>query len=114
MFWACFTYDFKGPCHIYYPETDEQKAKNEEKMECLNEEEIMEEARAAFKEQEKEKERKWDEKGQKWPKNRATWEIYEYWKNNQFKKSKSKGGVDNLRYTYEVLEPYLFPFWRGQ
>lgn len=23
MFWGCFTYDFKGPCHIYYPETVE-------------------------------------------------------------------------------------------
>ena len=24
MFWGCFTYDHKGPCHIYYPETLEQ------------------------------------------------------------------------------------------
>lgn len=29
MFWACFTCDYKGPCHIYYPETPKQKAKNE-------------------------------------------------------------------------------------
>jgi hypothetical protein len=21
MFWGCFTYDYKGPCYIYYPET---------------------------------------------------------------------------------------------
>ena len=27
MFWACFTYDHKGPCHIYYLETLEQIAK---------------------------------------------------------------------------------------
>jgi hypothetical protein len=33
MFWACFTYDHKGPCHIYYPETPEQMAENEERME---------------------------------------------------------------------------------
>lgn len=25
MFWGCFTYDCKGPCHIYYKETEEQK-----------------------------------------------------------------------------------------
>jgi hypothetical protein len=25
MFWGYFTYDFKGPYHIYYLETDEQK-----------------------------------------------------------------------------------------
>lgn len=55
MFWACFTYDHKGPCHIYYPETEEQKAKNEE---------IGDEAREAFKAQERKKEKKWDEKGQ--------------------------------------------------
>jgi hypothetical protein len=41
-------------------------------MERLNEEEIIAEAREAFKAQEREKERKWDEKGQKWPKNRAS------------------------------------------
>jgi hypothetical protein len=29
MFWACFIYDYKGPCHIYYPETPEQKTHNE-------------------------------------------------------------------------------------
>jgi hypothetical protein len=44
MFWAYFTYDFKGPCHIYYPETNKQKAKNEEIMERLNEDEVIEEA----------------------------------------------------------------------
>ena len=58
MFWACFTYDHKGPCHIYYPETDEQKAVNEERIERLSEEEIIAEAREAFKAQEREKERK--------------------------------------------------------
>jgi hypothetical protein len=26
MFWGCLIYDYKGPCHIYYPETEEQKA----------------------------------------------------------------------------------------
>jgi hypothetical protein len=76
MFWSCFTYDHKGPCHIYYPETPEQKAKNREEIDRLNEQEIMAECRAAFDEQEREKERRWDEKRQKWPKNRALWEVY--------------------------------------
>jgi hypothetical protein len=52
MFWGCFTYDYKGPCYIYYPETDEQKAANEAEMERLNTEEIKAECRATFKEQE--------------------------------------------------------------
>jgi len=57
MFWGCFTYDSKGPCHIYYPETSEQKANNEEMIETLNEEEVMAECRQAFEEQEREKEK---------------------------------------------------------
>jgi hypothetical protein len=72
MFWGCFTYDFKGPCHIYYPETESQKADNADLVEQLNINEIEAECRKAFDEQEREKERKWDEKGQKWPKNRAS------------------------------------------
>jgi hypothetical protein len=110
MFWACFTYDFKGPCHIYYKETEEQKEEFAENVDKLNEEEIEEEARAAFDAQEREKERIWDKKGKKWPNNRASWEVY--WKNNQFKKGRSRGGVDNIRYTYEVIEPLLIPFFK--
>lgn len=70
----------------------------------------MEEARAAFDKQEREKEKKWDEKGQKWPTPRASWEVY--WKNNQFKKGKSRGGVNNIWYTYKVIKPHLIPFWQ--
>jgi hypothetical protein len=109
MFWGCFTYDFKGPCHIYYLETEEQKEANQKEIERINKEEIEAECRTAFDKQEREKERKWNEKGQKWPTKRASWDIY--WKNNQFKKGKSRGGVDNIRYWAEVLEPYLIPFW---
>jgi hypothetical protein len=72
MFWACFTYDFKELCYIYYPETEEQKVQNEEKIIELNKEEIIAECYKAFDIQEREKERNWDKKGQKWPKNRAS------------------------------------------
>jgi hypothetical protein len=110
MFWGCFTYDCKGLCHIYHKETEEQKEANEAEMDRINEEEVEVECRAAFDAQEREKERKWDERGQKWPKKRASWEVY--WKNHMMKKGLSRGGVDNLRYTYEVLEPLLIPFWK--
>ena len=49
MFWACFTYNHKGPCYIYYPKTKEQKAKNEERIKQLNNEEIKDKAHKAFK-----------------------------------------------------------------
>jgi hypothetical protein len=61
-----------------------------------------------FDTQEREKERAWDNKGQRWLGKRASWEVY--WKNNQFKKGKSRGGVDSIRYTDEVIGPFLIPF----
>lgn len=70
----------------------------------------MEEARVEFNMQEREKERVWDEKGQRQPTKRASQEVYQ--KNNQYKKGKLRGGVDNIRYMYEVIEPYLIPFWK--
>jgi hypothetical protein len=65
MFWACFTYNYKGPCYIYYPETPEQKEKYKRLIEQLNKEEIEAECCEAFEKQEYKKERIWTEKGQK-------------------------------------------------
>ena len=48
-------YDYKGPCHIYYPKTPEQKEKNEKLIEQLNKEEIKAECREAFEKQERKK-----------------------------------------------------------
>jgi hypothetical protein len=58
MFWKCFTYNYKGPCHIYYPETAEQKKANKEKIDNLNDKEIKEECQEAFNQQERAKEAK--------------------------------------------------------
>ena len=38
MFWGCFTYDKKGPCYIWKPETTKEKTEAEEKIKELNEE----------------------------------------------------------------------------
>jgi hypothetical protein len=38
MFWGCFSYDKKGPCHIYMPETAQDKRLTEKKIEKLNQE----------------------------------------------------------------------------
>ena len=69
----------------------------------------MVECQADFEAQERDKERQQDTNGQKQPKKRASWEVY--WKNNQFKKTVKRGGVDNIRYTYEVIEPLLILFY---
>ncbi len=36
MFWGCFTYDRKGPCHIWEPETAQEKKAAEEELTLLN------------------------------------------------------------------------------
>jgi hypothetical protein len=95
MFWSRFTYDSKGPCHIYFSETEDQKIDYMQTVQKLNEEENKEECRISFDRQEREKERIWIENRKRWPTRRASSEVY--WKNNQIKRSeKSRGGVDNM------------------
>ena len=109
MFWGCFSYDYKGPCHIYYKETEEQKIFYEEKMQQNNDEEIEAEMRAEFDRIQAEKEEEWRLKGKKKPGKPASWEVF--WKNHKQKRNgKYKGGIDNMRYTYECIIPLLIPF----
>lgn len=37
MFWGCFTYDKKGPCHIYKPETTKDRQMAQKEIDELNE-----------------------------------------------------------------------------
>jgi hypothetical protein len=67
MFWGCFSYDYKGPCHIYYKEIAEQKLIYEEQMEKNNDKEIETEARAEFDRIQAKKEEEWRLKGRKKP-----------------------------------------------
>jgi hypothetical protein len=48
MFWRCFTYDFKGPCHVYLKETEEQREEYKERIEKLNDKEIIKECCIKF------------------------------------------------------------------
>jgi hypothetical protein len=36
MFWGCFSYDWKGPMHIWRAETAAEKKKAKEEIDCLN------------------------------------------------------------------------------
>jgi len=35
-----------------------------------------------------------------------------YWKKNKYKKGASKKEVNNIRYTYKIIEPHLIPFYK--
>jgi len=38
MFWGCFTYNRKGPCHIWKPETKKKKQQADQVIAELNKE----------------------------------------------------------------------------
>lgn len=102
MFWGCFSYDKKGPCHIWKPETKKEKEKAEKELEKLNAElePIMKE--------------EWElNTGMKRLGLRAKGGLKPQWKWTK-KTGKlargSKGGIDWYRYQQEVLIPKLLPF----
>jgi hypothetical protein len=57
MFWSCFSYDTKEPCHIYYKKTAKQKLHYQKIINNLNNIEIKKEGQLAFAEQKKLKEK---------------------------------------------------------
>jgi transposase len=104
MFWGCFTYDKKGPFHIWRAETAAQKKAAEADLEARNA--LIEEN------------------------NKAVWELATamqrvnlnkrvggrkpVWKhskkNGAIVRAKGKGGIDWYRYQQEILIPKLIPF----
>lgn len=104
MFWGCFSYDKKGPCHCWLPETKQEKEQADKEIEKLNEE--LE------------------------PVLRDAWELesrlgrlslvtrsgrkpqWRWNKKNGKLARGGKGGVDWYRYQTKILLPKLFPFAR--
>jgi hypothetical protein len=72
MFWGSFTYDHKGRCYIYYPETEAEKEEYLRIIQQINNDEIEAECREAFERRERIKEIKWAEEGRRPPARRAT------------------------------------------
>jgi hypothetical protein len=101
MFWGCFTYDYKGPCHIWKRETADEKRKSTailndwnrsiEEAACTQWEANEAIRRAGLKRQGKRRQ---------WKFNASTGAFVR----------DSKGGVDWWRYLNEILIPKLLPF----
>jgi hypothetical protein len=104
MFWGCFTYDFKGPCHIWKKETAPEKAAAQRDLAKMNQD------------LEPEAKREWELKtgtrrltlrGQ--PKGRKpTWKFQK--KTGKLVRDGKAGGIDWYRYNKHILLPKLFPF----
>jgi hypothetical protein len=91
MFWACFSYDRKGPCHIWKKQT---AAENPEYDEEIAEWNVIAESlyKAA-----------WETKylGERW-----VWTA----ETGKRERRAKKGGIDWVRYGKLILEPKLLPF----
>jgi hypothetical protein len=102
MFWGCFSYDQKGPCHCWAPETAAEKRASELEIAKMNEA-LEPEAR-----------RNWElESGinrlslRQLPGRKPQFR----WNSKTGKLSRSKrGGIDWWRYQQVILLPKLIPF----
>jgi transposase len=98
MFWGAFSYDHKGPCHIYKTETTTQRAAS---LKTIAEMNIQREPYCR---------ERWELKNAKKlakPGSRLQWR----WNKTNGKLDRSKkGGIDWWRYQNEVLKPKLLPF----
>ncbi|EOA92040.1 uncharacterized protein SETTUDRAFT_84538 [Exserohilum turcica Et28A] len=103
MFWGCFTYDYKGPCHVWRPETAQEKRDAALQIEELDKalEPLMREA--------------WElttgikrlglrNKPGRVPQWRWVKET------GKLARESSRGGIDWWRYQTQVLIPKLIPF----
>jgi transposase len=97
MFWGCFSYDMKGPCHCWLPETKQEKEKATKDIEKWN------------------VQTQWElENGmgrlslRNLPGKKPKWRWNQ--KNGKLARGSQNGGIDWYRYQTKVLIPKLFPF----
>jgi hypothetical protein len=103
MFWGCFSYDQKGPCHIWQKETAKEHKEAEERINELNKE-LEPICREAW-----ELETRFNRLGLRnrpGPKPEWKWNA----KHGKLTRDKSKGGIDWWRYYDKILKAKLIPF----
>ena len=102
MFWGSFSYDKKGPCHIWKPETAAEKKAAQADLDRLNQE-IEPQAKEEWELETSMKRMGLRNPGGKKP----TWKFTE--KTGKLTRS-GKGGIDWYRYQQKILLAKLIPF----
>jgi hypothetical protein len=111
MFWGCFSYDFKGPCHVYLKETAAQTQHYQKIIDDHNALQlpiILMQWRA----KEALKLLKWSDFKRKPPGKPAVFENFRKHHYLTMLREKGKGGIDHIRYRHEVIEPLVIPYMR--
>ena len=107
MFWGCFTYDFKGPCHIWKPQTKKELDESKSIIKIWNEA-LEPEAYKAWKEKQDTKRSLHELRyGRRMGGAPAKWKFTA--SHGAFTRSDG-GGVDWWRYLTNILIPKLLPF----
>lgn len=103
MFWSCFSYDHKGPLHIWRPETAQEKKEAALKIDEMNEilEPIMREEWELSTGIKRIGLRNKPGKAPQWRWNKE---------NGKLTRGNDKGGINWWRYQSQVLLPKLLPF----
>ena len=105
MFWACFSWEFKGPYYIWPEESYQMTARYERFIRRYNEEH-----EAAHKAAWEEKEVIRRSQLKRPPKEPRVWKHTE--ETGAMVRKATKGGIDWIRYRFEVLEGKFMPFVR--
>jgi hypothetical protein len=104
MFWGCFLYDHKGPCHIWQRETAEKKQRAQAILDGWNE--LLE----------PEHRQRWEDarlllhlsRGRRQRGRPAQWRFTKA--NGKLVHEAKRGGIDWFRYLFQVVVPKIFPF----
>ena len=110
MFWGSFSYDKKGPCHVWEKETPEEKRDCKADLDTRNL--LIEKANK----------QKWEKEQRKWLRDwkkahgRAPRGVRKVWKHNEktgaFVVKNRRGGINWYRYQKRILIEKLLPFAR--
>ncbi|PQM43535.1 hypothetical protein VC83_09662 [Pseudogymnoascus destructans] len=107
MFWGCFTYNKKGPCHCWIPETKNKKERDATEVEIHG---MNEELEPILREE-------WELSNGirrmslcNLPSIKPLWRWNK--KNGKLSREKQGGEIDWYRYQKKILIPKMFPFAR--
>jgi hypothetical protein len=108
MFWGSFSYDTKGPCYVYLRETAAQTERYTAIIDAHNTLQLPQ-IRTEWRAKEALKALKYTVLHRKPPGKPAIFENFR--KNHRLIMHRdTKGGIDYMRYRYEVVEPLIIPY----
>jgi len=109
MFWGCFTYDKKGPCHVWKKQSAADKQAMNDDLDARNKR-IEVANRRKWQKKQREWLKKWidDHKGNRPGGVRKKWVHSE--ENGAFVVKPGRGGINWYRYQKEILVAKLLPF----